>query len=681
MPTTTMKSMDLFFYIKNSADYPPGQILTDKFGYETSTSGDGDSQETTAVFNFTIKDLYNKLTTPKVVENLYQLNKIDGNVTLSNKSIFTTETEYTSVMVIDNGKQSDYADVNPDYNISDLSKYIDGSLDRSHVFWRKMFSLFEFLKYNELNIVNRVEPTGVNKDLLRSDTPNTFSIYNNENTVGKYILAFVANKNQFSSKETVQNAIYNDYRKTFFNPIYNDTWLYDGNDEKSDKLWQDLNISYNIKSASVTSSARYANRIDSIRFSIQYYDYKRDETQIWTFNLYLTPDAIIESKAGTSFEVWTYNDDDLDAQYKDMSGNFNKYDNDYANTLSSDERIKKSFIVTKTEMANQMAKKIIEITKSGLYSGYVEFNTTRVSPYIKPAESGTKASVVWDNNNRTIQTFLVFYTSSEPTSTEQQSAVQNYLRNLHKDCHPETVDSSGNVISIGHGTTPEELNLFLSKMYPELFSLSTVTIVPIISDRLNGTDVYDPKAYIHPVSVYDICRTVKSIPGFTNFGFNTDGSYQDESDNSRAGVEVFYLGGMKSSDNKILYDFPIICTRAGTSSEHPFTDIEGMKSYKQLEFNGNNVPEKSADLLQFILLRLFEKMFVKGTDVDKKHVGQVGEVMISYSYEGGYDANKDLFGKNVANIAKFTINSIEYTVYSQQGKNFGSLSTSESIGA
>lgn len=683
MSTTTTKTMDLFFYIKNSADYPPGQVLTDKFGYETVTSEDGSSTDTVAIFNYTIKDLYNKLTTPKVVENLYQLNKIDGKVAVPNQSIFTTNTEYTSVMVIDDGKQSSYNDVNPDYNFADIDKYIAGTLDRSHIFWRKMFSLFEYLKYNESNIVNKVNPTGVDTELLRGDSPDSLTIYNSENTVGKYILAFVANKNQFVSKETPSDGIFNDYRKTYFNPYHNDIWSLTGDDEKSDELWQTLNISYNTKSASIVTSAKYANRIDSIRFTVQYYDYKRDENQLWTFNLYFTPDAIIEAKAGSAYKVWTYNDTDLDSQYKDTSGNFNVLDNDYANILSKDESIKKSFVVTKTEMANEIARKIVEITKEGLYSGYVEFNTTRVSPYIEPAseDGNTKAHVVWDNNNRTIQTFYIFFPSTEPTSTEQQSAVQQYLRDLHKDCHPQTVDNDGNVIYIGHGSSNEELNTFLSKMYPELFSLSSVTITPIISDRYVGTDAYDPSSYIHPVSIYDICRTIKSIPGFTNFGYNTDGSYQDQSDNSRAGVEVFFLGGMKSSDGRIIYDFPVLCTRAGTSSSRPFTDIEGMNTYKQLEFNGTNVPEKTADLLQFIILRLFEKMFVKGVDTDKKHIGQIGETMITYSYEEGYDTNKDLFGKNVANVAKFTINSIEYSVYSQQGKNFGSLSTSESIGA
>lgn len=682
MSTTTTKSMDLFFYIKNSSDYPPGQVLTDKFGYETTTSSDGSSTETVAVFNYTIKDLYNKLTTPKVVDNLYQLNKIDGKVAVNNTSIFTTNTEYTSEIVIDDGKQSIYEDVNPDYNTDDVEKYKSGALDRSHVFWRKMFSLFEYLKYNEGNIVNRVAPTGVDTEVLRGDSPDTITLYNAENVVGKYIMAFVANKNQFQSKETASGKVYNNYRKTYFNAIYSDNWTENGLDEQSDQLWQDLDILYSTKSASITTSSKYANRIDVIRFTIQYYDYKRDEYQLWTFNLYFTPDAIIEAKAGSAYKVWTYNDTDLDAQYSDVSGNFNVLDNDYANTLSKDETIQKSFVVSKTEMAKEIADKIISITKDGLYSGYVEFKTTRVSPYIASAaeDGSTKAHVVWDNNNRTIQTFYIFYPSTEPTATEQQSAVQQYLRELHSNCHPQTTDDDGNVIYIGHGTTSEELNVFLSKMYPELFSLSSITIVPIIADRYNGTDAYDPEAYVHAVSIYDICRTIKAVPGFTNFGFNTDGSYQDESDNSRAGVEVFYLGGMMNSSGKIIYDFPVICTRAGTSSSRPFTDIDGLSAYKQMKYDSSNVPESTPDLIQFILLRLFEKMFVKGVDTSKKHIGSIGEVNITYSYEEGADANKDIFGKNVANVARFTINSIEYCVYAQQGKNFGSLSTSESIG-
>lgn len=682
MATITTKTMDLFFYIKNSADFPPGQVLTDKFGYETVISPSGDAQETVAIFNYSIKDLYNKLTTPKVVDNLYQLNKIDGNVTVNNRDpISTTNIEYTSEIVIDDGKQSNYEDVNPDYKFEDYNKYVDGTLDRSHIFWRKMFSLFEFLKYNENNIINKVEPAGIDKEILRTSNPDSLSLYNAESIVGKYIMAFIANKSQFVSSETASGEIYNDYRKSYLNPIYSDTWTKDGNDEKSDKLWDVLNINYNTKSASIVTSAKYTNRLDCIKFTVQYYDAYRDETQIWTFNLYFTPDAIIEAKSGAAFKVWTYNDSDLDTEYDDISGGFNIYDNDYANVLRKDKNYNMSFIVSKDEMSKEIAKKIVEITKDGLYSGFVEFKTIRVSPYIEKGDlsQGTKDHVVWDNDNKTIQTFYIFYSSTEPTSTEQQAAVQSYLKQLHANCHPQTTDSDGNVKYIGHGSTNEELNLFLSKMYPELFSLSSITIVPIISDRYYGDSAYAPANYIHPVSVYDICRTIKAVPGFANFGYNTDGSYEEHDDNSRAGVEVFYLGGVKDTERKITMDFPIICTRSGTSSEHPFTDIDGMRAYRQMEYNGNNIPEKTPDLLQFILIKLFTKMFISGVDASKRSIGQIGDTMITYSYETGYDPNSELLGKNVANVARFTLNSIEYAVYCQQSKNFGSLTSSETI--
>ena len=51
----------------------------------------------------------------------------------------------------------------------------------------------------------------------------------------------------------------------------------------------------------------------------------------------------------------------------------------------------------------------------------------------------------------------------------------------------------------------------------------------------------------------------------------------------------------------------------------------------------------------------------------------------NYSYENSYDPSNALMGANVANVVRFTINSVEYCVYAQQGKNFGSLTTSESI--
>lgn len=688
MASTGIYSMDLFFYIKNSSDYPPGQILTDKFGYETTTSADGTSTETTAVFNYTMKDIYNKLTTPKVVENLYQLNKIDNNVpVISTNPIATSSTEYNSVMVIDDGKQSIYNDINPDYNYTEtyLNNITNNKIDRSNVFWRKMFSLFEYLKYNESNIINKALPN-IDENLLRTDDPDTKTLYNAESVVGKYIMAFIANKNQFVSQETASNDIYNDYRKTYFNPIYGSNGDWSDTDNNIDKLWQTIGIIYSTKSGSIVTSAKYSDRIDKITFTVQYYNPSSEMSnsagnQIWTFNLYFTPDAIIENKAESRYKVWTYNDTDLDDQYSDTSGNFNPLDNDYANVLSKDATINKSFVVNKSEMTSQITKKIVDICKDGLYSGYVEFKTTRISPYIEAGSTDgtTKAHVVWDENNKTVQTFYIFYTSTEPSSSEQQSAVQTYLRDLHSDCHSQTTDDDGNVIYIGHGTTNEELSIFLSKMYPELFSLSTVTIVPVANYR--ETDAYAPSMYIHPVSLPDIVNTIKAIPGFTNFGFNTDGSYQDLDDNSRAGVEVFYLGGPLESDKTITYDFPVLCTRAGSSSAHPFRDIDGMNAYKQQLYEGNNVPEKTSDLLQFILIKLFQKMFVKGVDATKKNIGQIGDVIISYSYESGYDPNNDLMGYNVANVANFTINGISYTVYPHQGKNFGSLTSSETIGA
>ena len=104
-----------------------------------------------------------------------------------------------------------------------------------------------------------------------------------------------------------------------------------------------------------------------------------------------------------------------------------------------------------------------------------------------------------------------------------------------------------------------------------------------------------------------------------------------------------------------------------------------MSAYKQMDFNGNNVPSKTPDLLQFILIQLFTKMFIKGIDQSKAHIGQIGDIQLVYSYENSYDSTGALMGANVANVVRFTINSIEYCVYAQQGKNFGSLSTSESI--
>lgn len=686
MANTITNSMDLFFYIKNSTDFPPGQVLTDKFGYETIKAADGSGEETVAIFNYTIKDLYNKLSNPKVIDNLYQLNKIDGGVAVNNDTIFTTNKEYTSSMIINNGKKSEFSNVNPDYNIADIDNYKDGTLDRNNVFWRKMFSLFEFLKYNESNIVNKIDPQ-IDTDNLRGDSPNTLSIYNAESTIGKYILAFIANNKQFVANDTPKDGIYNDYRKTYFGTAFSDSWIDGSIDDKNDKLWQDLDIKYIAKTGSITSSSKYENRIDRISFTVQYYNLTgsnglNDVTYVWTFNLYLVPDAFIEAQSGSIFKVWTYNDTDLDSQYDDISGNFNILDNDRANILSKDETIKNNFVVSKNEMAENIARKIVEITKDGLYSGFVEFKTTRISPYIKPgAEDGsTLSQVVWDNENRSIQTFYIFYPSTEPTVTEQQSAVQSYLRDLHKKCHPQTEDSKGNVIYIGHGNSNEELNVFLSKMYPELFSLSEVILIPIQSSNYLGTDPYDPSAYIHPVAINDIYNTIKTIPGFQKFGFNETGSYEPKDDSSRAGVEVLYMGGPKNVDGKIQYNFPVICTRAGiSSSSKPFTDIEGMSAYKQMDFNGNNVPTKTPDLLQFILIQLFTKMFIQGIDQSKAHIGQIGDIQLVYSYENSYDSSNALMGANVANVVRFTINSIEYCVYAQQGKNFGSLTTSESI--
>ena len=72
-------------------------------------------------------------------------------------------------------------------------------------------------------------------------------------------------------------------------------------------------------------------------------------------------------------------------------------------------------------------------------------------------------------------------------------------------------------------------------------------------------------------------------------------------------------------------------------------------------------------------------MFIQG--IDKAHVGQIGETTVTYSYESTYDPDNILMGANVGNVARFTINSIEYCVYAQRGKNFGSFSKTETISA
>ena len=715
---------ELFFYVKGSNDYPSSQLITKPFGYAT-----GDDSQENPIFQTSIAELFKKLHNPRVVDNLYSLesdtqNGIDSIESASkNKNLRNDRAkEYISSFIINNGDPTDseatnkYSDhIDPNYvldttvNISnfDPSKEVNNVTNYEHVFWQKMFSLIEFLK--------KYERTIISDDLNKSKNPEWVNVGNRndawwseakydtllnnlskETTIGKYIALFVGNSSVFSTgKESF------DTRKNFelnesgevtsfvpFNPIrtealYGTSTLLTTNEEKYEEyLWQKecLDITYIPKSASFTisdASSSIDPRIGSMEFQIKY-RYSATSYQNVLLRVYFSPDEMVSSSVYSSLKVYTYNDTNLDGKY---AAGFNRYDNDYSNLLSDNENVKNNFIVSNREVEENIIDMIENIYKTGSYSGHVKFSTKRVTPTI----SASGLDIEWLDENSTNQNFYIFYNGTEPSISEQMSAVQDYLKNLHGSCSPTVYNDDGTIKHIGH-TDSSKLE-FLALMYPELFTSVNVHIIPIGVNMYNNNGSsypvggsYDPTKYYHTITPQRIYETIRSYSLFRNFKLNESGNVvlteQSESQ-VYLPAEVLYTGGINSIPSEdtgdiITYDFPWIATCRGEQTTLPLTSRTGFADYRQRWFQGSvNYSQMSdADKLQYIICQLTLDMFVE----DKANFlrrNSIAGVPIDYN-DNASDENGT---SNIANEVTFTISSVKFTVHAQIGKHFGYMSS------
>lgn len=428
----------------------------------------------------------------------------------------------------------------------------------------------------------------------------------------------------------------------------------------------------------------------------------QDNYERWEFNIYFDPDAFIAGSTTEKNPVWTYNDLDFDNefrgpehQYDITNPHFNKYDNDYANILVPNTEpdgtpilnsIHGKFVASTEEIERQMLEAILDKTKTGGYEGYVPFSVKRVSPYIDDT-----GEVVWDQSNSIEQKFYVFYKKTPPTSDQCMDAVRSYIDKLHSDnnnCHGEHRNAdTGKVEFIGHDVDEGPRRNFLSKMYPTLFQSTTIILVPAYKTHCaNGnsdTARYDdPTTYFSnttPKRIHEsITRTVTILQ---QFGFTTTGAPEASSSSTKfCPVEVFKVGSIEGDDNgstSFRFDFPWYAVNETGVADNCLTTLQGFQDYKQKMFANNHDPESIVDLFQIIMILLTMKMF-SGNKSDqtggqhdpmKQRYGNIFGVPIKYESDNSRDQT---ITNKFSNVALFTLNSIEFKVYAQAGKDFGS---------
>lgn len=741
--TSLVNTARLFFYVKGSKDYPTDQVISDKFGYDNS--GDGTFAQT-AIFDTSVKDILNRTTNPKQVDNLYSLYSDSGNGILPRNTreglnIRNDRTkEYISSMIVDNGKvMSDnvtdptrFIDhIDPNYsafegkpytlaNVKDFktSEVTENNMyPLEHIFWQKIFTICEFIKKYESEIIGMYGDTSkklpsfietatddqLNRWFGREYVNSMKSDLAAENEIGRFIALFIgkctdASKHFQTRLESGDEVIYNGKLK--YNPFRwkevtgQDDLRHDGDttnieytiDEEQEMFWnrEYLNMQYVYGSAHFEPSAK-DNRIKEFTFQVKA-SYTDKITKAWVIHCYLDPDSFVTSSSVQPFAVYTYNDEDMDGVEGGTDDKYGIYDNDYANVTSKSPNLKNNFVSSQSEFQKHVIEAITNIMKDGVYKYFTEFKTLRVTPVIVKDENGNNTSQVrWDAaNNSIMQTFYIFYTrdSEAPNASQQIAAVKDYIKTLHTSgkCHPTEYDSDGNILYIGH--TDDELDQFLANMYPELFTTTEVYIIPSSLAISNlGTDIsFNPQNYFASANIeamYDQIRSIGGVFNMFEYASNgratlvTVGSHQ-----KNLPIEVIHVGAINGesasgeSSGEFKYPFPFICTAFGTTESRPLTSLSGFANYQQKIFNYNatNMNKLSyAEKLQIILIKLMEQMFTKDENIP--YYSSVAGVPISYDVDTNADPNLQVNGAK-KNVAKFTINNVNFIVISHKGKTF-----------
>ena len=546
--------ISLFFYIKGSKDFPSGHGIDEKFGFDKATASTFDEDKEnglktgylyvnseTAVFNTSIRDIYLKNKGAVEVTNLYSLvsdqDNCIYNYTRNNPSLGVTNRterslEYLSTMIIKESidelgipnatENALYKQIYPNYAYTSKSK-LDALLNitsndnpdyppRQSIFWQKMFTLLEYLKKYEKDIIDDDLTNSLPKDYTALQTEShpwgetnlgLEQLFKNETSIGRYIGLFIGadmgegnasfrilsgdNENErfkIRTTETLNGG--NPVDVVYYtNPIRNKELAGSStgvppNDVDSEgipninviqeKLWDDLHITY-IPGSAYFETSSHNGRIKNLRFSVKYKQYgntPKNNFDVWNFNVYFDPDAFVADSTSNKFGVWTYNDIDLDGEYTEASeSGFNIYDNDYANLLREAPKYG-HFMATDEEVQKVMAKAMLDEMRGNDYTDFIAVDVIRVSPERVINGKTTTGKDIYEvhwpsinsNDNPTAhgvgkQTFYILYNTVPPSSSQARAAIKSYILNLHKNCngqteYPESDPDFAGVKYIGH---------------------------------------------------------------------------------------------------------------------------------------------------------------------------------------------------------------------------------------
>ena len=732
--TSLANTAKFFFYVKGSKDYPIDQVVSDKFGYDNT--GDGTFAQT-AVFDTSIKDILIRTTNPKQIDNLYSLYS-DSSNGISAKSERTglnirndRSQEYLSSIIIDNGKvmsneitePTRFVDhIDPNYttfegkpytfeNVKDFrrdGKHENNIYPLEHIFWQKIYTICEFIKKYESEIINMYVDSSLKYPsfIRNASDEKLLSWYGSSDTVaamkrdleaeseiGRFISLFIGkctdNSKHFQTRfesgdeVLVDNIRYNPFR--WKEMTGDDTLRHSAGealsiDEEQEMFYnnQVLNLQYVYGTANFEPSSK-EGRIKKFSFEVKA-NYTDTISKTWVIVCYLDPDAFVNSSSISQYAVYTYNDEDMDGAKGADDDNYGIYDNDYANVASGSATLKNNFISSQSEFQKNIIQAITNIMKDGTYKYYQEFQTLRVTPTI---DSENKKNLIWDSVNHSImQKFYIFYGSESqaPTTAQQIAAVKDYIKRLHTSghCHPMKYDDDGNITYIGHSDT--DLDMFLSKMYPELFTTTEVYIIPTNTMINKLGDKYDPDNYFGTSNIEDTHDQIKNLNGvFSLFEYASNGRASLVSSGEKQKnlpIEFIHIGSLNGQETSgqnsldLRYPMPLICTAFGTTDSRPLTSLSGFANYETKIFNYNQSNMNTfnyADKLQIVLIKLMEAMFTN--DNNASYYSSIAGVKIDYEIDRNADSDLQTSGYK-KNVAKFVINNVNFTVIAHKGKAF-----------